>query len=93
MPDPKLLKVGDLVRFVSIPTEWAAAGYVVPREDMTFMKRMIQRTRPSRVYQLDYLGYPWIRAVMRHGKKTIHHYWMISDSTGWRKVSRRVQPE
>jgi hypothetical protein len=91
MPDPKLLKVGDRVRFVSIPTEWSAPGYDVPREDMTFMKRMIKRTRPSRVYQLDYLGYPWIRAVMRHGKKTVYHFWMISDSTGWRKVSRRVQ--
>jgi hypothetical protein len=43
MPDPKSLKVGDRVRFVSIPTEWSAPGYVVPREDMTFMKRMIKR--------------------------------------------------
>src|SRR5580704_11884257 len=89
MPDPKSLKVGDRVRFVSIPPEWSAPGYVVPREDMIFMKRMIKRSWPSRVYERDYLGYPWIRAVMRHGKKKVFHFWMIADIDGWRKVDSR----
>src|ERR1700677_4261351 len=63
MPDPKSLKVGDRIRFISIPAEWSAPSYVVPREDMIFMKRMIKRPWPSRVYQLDYLGYTWIRFI------------------------------
>jgi hypothetical protein len=90
MPDPKLLKVGDRVRFVSIPTEWGAPGYVVPRDDMTFMKKMLKRTHPSRVHEIDYLGYPWIRAITRHRGKAVHHFWMIAESTGWRQVNHRL---
>jgi hypothetical protein len=90
MPDPKLLKIGDQVRFVSIPTEWSEPGYVVPRCDMLFIKRMIERTFPSRVREIDYLGYPWIRAILRHRGKTTYHYWMIAESTGWRQVNRRL---
>ena len=29
MPDPKSLRVGDRVRFVSLPEEWDDPGYVV----------------------------------------------------------------
>jgi hypothetical protein len=89
MPNPKLLKVGDRVRFVSIPTEWSAPGYVVPRNDMAFMKTMIKRTWSSRVYEIDYLGYPWIRAMTRHRGKRAHHFWMIAESSGWRRVNGR----
>ena len=89
MPDPKSLKVGDRVRFVSTPTAWFAPNRVVPREDTDFMKRMIKRTWPSRVYKIDYLGYPWIRANMWHGKKPVFHFWMITDIDGWRKVDSR----
>jgi hypothetical protein len=93
MLDPKSLKVGDQVRFVSIPDEWSAPAYVVPREDLTFYKKMIERRWPSRVYQLDYLGYPWIRAITHARGNAVYHSWMIAESTGWRRVNRRQTSE
>ena len=37
MPDPKCLKVGDLVRFTALPDEWSRPGFWVHRESVTFM--------------------------------------------------------
>jgi hypothetical protein len=90
MPDPKTLKVGDLVRFVAIPAEWSRPGYTVQACDRSFMKRMIQRTWPSRVYQIDEFGQPWVSARIRERGKLCHHFWAILESTGWRRVNPRV---
>jgi|GEM_PF-4824593 len=90
MPDPLQLKVGNLVRFVSIPEEWARPGYHVPRDVIQFMKRMIRRKWPSRVQGLDDSGYPWIHAMIRQRGKRYWHTWLITESTGWRKVRRRI---
>jgi len=89
MPDPRSLKVGDRVRFVSLPEEWSHPEFHVPREDLIFMNSMIQRTWPSRVSEIDEFGYPWIRARMRTRGKVHHHRWMISEATGWRRVEHR----
>jgi hypothetical protein len=56
MPDPKSLKVGDRVRFVSIPTEWSQPGFTVQRCVRSFMKKMIRRAWPSRVSEIDEYG-------------------------------------
>ncbi len=90
MPDPKTLQVGDRVRFVSIPTEWSQPGFTVHAFDRSFMKKMIQRTWPSRVYEIDEYGQPWISARIRENGKLCHHIWAIFESTGWRRVNRRV---
>lgn len=91
MPDPLQLKVGDLVRFVSIPDEWARRGFHVHRESIQFMKRMIRRKWPARVYRLDESGYPYIHAMIRQRGKRYWHTWMITESSGWRKVCRRIR--
>jgi len=90
MPDPLLLKVGDFVRFVRIPDEWSQSGHHVPRETMAFMKKMIRRSWPSRISQLDDSGYPWVEARIRERGKLMHHIWLITESTGWRRVRRRT---
>jgi hypothetical protein len=89
MPDPRTLKVGNLVRFVAIPTEWSQPGYTVHRESVAFMKKMIKRTWPSRVYEIDEYGQPWITARIRERGKLCLHIWAIFESTGWRCVQRR----
>ena len=53
MPDPKTLEVGDRVRFVALPDEWQTPGITLPGEDVAFMKAMVARTWPSRVYWID----------------------------------------
>ena len=64
MPDPKRLKVGDLVRFVSLPDEWSQKDFSVSHDDVAFMKKMIKRSWPSRVFMIDeYLNFRRFQAV------------------------------
>ncbi len=92
MPNPKTLKVGDLVRFVSLPDEWSRPGHTVMPEDRAFMKKMIKRTWPSRVRWIDEDGLPWIQAKIRERGRLNDHTWAITESTGWRLVRRRGWP-
>jgi len=88
MPDPKSLNVGDRIRFVSLPDEWQAPGYTVLDEDVEFMKTLIARGRPSRVYEIDEYGTPWIAARIHVDGQSEDHYWGIFERTGWRLVRR-----
>jgi hypothetical protein len=89
MPDPKSLKVDDLVRFVSLPEEWSRPGYTLLPESRLFMRKMIQRCWPSRVHEVDEYGNPWIHARVRERGKYRFHSWAVLESTGWRRVKRR----
>jgi hypothetical protein len=89
MPDPKSLKVGDLVYFTAIPDEWSRPGYSVLPESNLFMKAMLRRIRPSRVVEIDEYGRPWIHARLHIRKRYELHTWGIMESTGWRLVKRR----
>ena len=90
MPDPLSLRIGDLVRFVSILDEWSHPGIRIPRESMLFMNEMIQRTWPSRISRIDESGYPWIEARIRQRGRIHYHAWLITESTGWRRVNRSI---
>jgi hypothetical protein len=90
MPDPRSLKVGDLVRFIALPEAWSRPDYHVHRESVAFMKELIRRSWPSRVCAIDEYGYPWIRARVRQRGVIHHHHWLITESTGWRRVNRRT---
>jgi hypothetical protein len=89
MPDPSILSVGDLVRFVALPREWLKPDCVIAREDIQFMKAMLKRAWPSRVVNIDEYGVPWIYARVRERGKLRLHSWGILESSGWRRVNRR----
>lgn len=89
MPDPKKLKVGDRVKFVSLPDEWKAPGYFVHAETAAFMKAMVARTWSSRVNMIGEDGYPWIDARMKNRGIVYYHGWGIYEKTGWRLVRKR----
>ncbi len=89
MPNPKYLKVGDLVRFVGLPDEWSQKGFSVSHDDVLFMKKLIMRSWPSRVSMIDEYGDPWISARIRERGKYYFHTWKIAESTGWRQVKRK----
>jgi len=90
MPDPKRLKIGDLVKFVALPDEWQAPNYHVHEESVEFMKVMIARRWPSRVCEIDDWGNPWISARIREEGEIRLHSWAIVEKTGWRLVRRRT---
>lgn len=91
MPDPSKLKVGDRIRFVTLPDEWSQPGYRLPRESMAFMKHMLKRSYSLRIVQIDEYGVPWISARIRDRGRVKRHTWGILENTGWRKVERRVK--
>jgi len=91
MPDPMKLKLGDRIRFVSLPDEWNDPHYFVHQECIEFMKAMISRSWPSRIYEIDEYGTPWIAARIRKGGRIEHHIWAIFEETGWRFVRRRAR--
>ena len=90
MPDPRKLKVGDRIKFVSLPDEWTAPGCVVSKKSIAFMKAMIARKWPSRICKITEDGYPWIEARMKEGDCTVYHGWRIYEKTGWRLVRKRL---
>ena len=79
MPKPQSLKTGDLVRFVAMPDEWSHPGYTVHAESITFMKKMIRRSSPSRVSEIDEYGYPWIDARIREHGRIHYHSWGMTN--------------
>jgi hypothetical protein len=87
--EPESLKVGDLVRFVAIPDEWLSPGCTVHAESIAFMKKMVRRSWPTRVSEIDEYGHPWIHARIRERGRMRHHSWAIMESTGWRLVKRQ----
>ena len=89
MQDPQELRVGDRVRFIALPEEWSRPGYTVHRSSISFMKMLIRRQFPSRVYQIDKYGTPWIAARIRRKGRIEYHTWGILEATGWRLVRRR----
>lgn len=91
MPDPSELKIGDLVQFTSLPDEWSQPEFFVHKETVAFMKKLIRRTWPSRIYRIDEHGTPWIAARTRRRKGWEYHWWGIFERTGWRKVTRRTR--
>ena len=91
MPDPKKLRIGDRVRFVSLPDEWQDPQYRVLPEDVEFMESMVVRSWPSRVCEVDEFGTPWIAARIRKNGKIEHHIWGILEQSGWRAVRRRAR--
>ncbi len=89
MPNPKDLKLGDKVRFISRPDEWAQPGYRIDSDDIVFMDRLIARGYPARICRIDEYGNPWIRVRLKSDSGYEHHTWSITESSGWMKVVPR----
>ena len=83
MPDPSKLKVGDKIRFVGIPDEWENHEWNVADESREFMKILVKRNCPSRIYEIDEFGHPWIKARIREKNSYQWHTWSITEHSGW----------
>lgn len=87
------LKEGDLIRFVSEPTEWSKDGYLISECTRKLWQRLIDRKRPVKIY-LDGGGMPWVKVKAIEGtmfgdRIVTHHHLAIIENGGWVKVKRR----
>jgi hypothetical protein len=70
----KRLKVGDRVRLVHVPTEFSRPGYLIHRDTLRAYRRVIERRRSQRNFEIDAAGVPWIsfRFKMKNGRWEHH---------------------
>lgn len=88
-PAWKPLRVGDRVRFVRVPTFQGVVGGGLMPETLRLYKRLIRRGRPSRVFQIDENGLPWIRCQFRRKNGGWEHHWLAINDDSWVVVRRR----
>src|SRR5262245_21442256 len=68
------LKVGDKVRLFEAPREFLREGYGIHEETLWVYKKLVERRRPLRVYEIDAWGLPWVKCnFFRQGKWEYHY--------------------
>ena len=83
MPDPKLLKVGDRIKYVTRPLEWIDPKFKVCEDDKKFLDAIIKRGYWQRIYEIDEYGNPWIEIRLKVDGKVQLHTWAIFEDSGW----------
>jgi hypothetical protein len=83
------LRIGDRIRLVAMPNEFAQAGYFLHPSTRRVYERLIARNRPVRVYRIDDWGLPWIECKFRErdGRWACHS--LAFNHDGWVRVLRR----
>ena len=83
MPDPKSLKVGDKIRFISIPLEWNESGFQVLPESKEFMNDLIKQNAVVVKIRIDEYCNPWFEVDICSGKSNGENSWAVFESSGW----------
>jgi hypothetical protein len=84
------LRVGDRIRIVRMPSEWALDGYVLPPDTRRLYRLLIARKRPLRIYDIDESGLPWVKCQFRtRNGRWEYHYLAVNDDSWLRVKSRR----
>ncbi len=83
------LRVGDRIRLVRMPSEFDQAGYYLHRDTRRVYKRLIERRRPVRVYEIDEWGLPWIECRFRRKDGWWERHSLAFNHDGWVRVKRR----
>jgi len=83
------LRVGDHIRFVSMPTAFSREN--CHSETLDAYRVLIARRRPVRVYRLDDLNMPWIRFRERDADGVWVHHDLLINHDGWVRVRTRTQ--
>ena len=84
------LKVGDRVCFVRLPTFQGVPGGGLHPDTLRFYKKLIARGYPSRIYEIDEDGLPWIAAKFRRRNGKWEHHWLAINDDSWVLVKRRT---
>jgi hypothetical protein len=83
------LRVGDRVRIIRMPWDADAPGYFFAPETRRLYRKLIARNRPSRVFQIDEYGLPWISCRFRRKNGTWEVHWLAINDDSWVRVRAR----
>jgi hypothetical protein len=82
------LRISDMVRIVRMPSGVDAPGYVFHRMTRQLCKRLIERKRPVRVYEVAY-GAPWISCRFRRKDGRWEYHSLAINDDSWVRVKHR----
>lgn len=80
------LRVGDRIRLVAMPGEFAQAGYLLYPCTRRAYERLIARGRPVRVCRIDDWGIPWVRCHFRMEDGRWGYHSLAFNHDGWVRV-------
>ena len=83
------LRVGDRVRVVRLPLFQGIRGAGLLPETRRLYRKLITRSRPSRVFQIDEYGVPWIYCKFRRKSGKWEMHWLAINDDSWVHVNRR----
>jgi hypothetical protein len=85
------LRVGDRIRFVQMPTEFARTDSLHP-ETRAVYQQLIDRRRSVRVHQIDEFDMPWIHCRLRSADGGVEWHYLLINHDGWVRVKPRTKP-
>jgi hypothetical protein len=83
------LRVGDRIRLVAMPSEFAQIGYYLHPSTRQIYERLIARRRPLRICQIDEFGLPWIDCRFRERNGRWGYHSLAFNHDGWVRVRGR----
>jgi hypothetical protein len=83
MPDPKLLKVGDKIKYLSVPSEWGNPDLKVYPESREFMDDLINQGSIVVINRIDEYSNAWFDVVIFNGKSQGENTWAVFEMSGW----------
>ena len=90
MDEPwRSLKVGDRIRLVRMPSEFALPGYYLHPDTRQAYQTLIDRRRPVRIAKIDEWGIPWINFQIRLPNGSWECHSLDFNHDGWVRVTRR----
>lgn len=85
------LKVGDRIRLVEMPPEFAQPNYLLHPETRLVYRKLLARRRPLRVCEIDENGYPWIHCRLWRRNRREYHWLMVNHGGIVRVRPRRAK--
>jgi len=83
------LRIGDRIRLVAMPSEFAQPGYRLHPGTRRAYERLIARGRPLRVSRIDESGLPWIDCRFRERDGRWGYHSLAFNHDGWVRVRGR----
>jgi hypothetical protein len=84
------LRVGDRIRFVSMPTGFSSNN--CHEETLEAYRTLIARRRPVRVSKFDEFNMPWIQFRVQLSDGRWNHHSLLINHDGWVRVRSRPAP-
>lgn len=85
------LKIGDRIRIIAVPGE-GVPNYYIHKDTVKVFKKLIERKRSVRVFEIDEYGQPWYKCQFRRKNGKWEYHWIsvgFGEESSWVLVKPR----